>query len=1478
MLDQVESLGQSLQNTEEGQLQNNTTTTSDPATMSMVSPMQIEPPTDAANTSQTPELGQGQGHGFPELPEKEIGGKESKKSRSRKSKSSANSSDQPVAKRKKKSNDAVKESPDAAAAHIYTSQLMLDGFSAAMDGDTADVSAHLVPTDSRRAIAESDSSVQEVVTDKVEVGPSKAAMPLDDDVDKQSTSSLQMDLLLDFDSPAPVPQSSDSDPIAMETDKKELEPSSSAITPNMMDSSASPLSSSSPMQHVSSLASPVLSSPEPVLTIITGDMPPQPPTHQSPQKSSSMYPPMTAHVPISNKKIPVQSPPGKAQQNMAGLKSSSLSPGRGQHTQSAHSVHMSPPASRGLHQSLQMSPVSGRTTGHGSQHSPVRAQPGMQISTANSSPKTLPPAGNPSQHQHQLHESPNKSIFDSVKSMAATTSPSQAQISCPTSTVQTLTDDSVSHNLSLLSKMAASPTMLSPPNMVVSPTSSEPIKSADAKMYNKPAVSDNLVEDKPVSRSSSSVSMLPSNPLMTSPPQGHNQGQSRRNKHRNTHHKDSMNHLEGMHKHQQQQQQQQLPGSKIDMPPGGQKMNQAPAHGLYPKGRGPQFPVNLTTGRDAEERDMRMVNSGLPPHLSMLSQNSHLMPSRGGYPGIPGAGEPGMGAYPSPHLNYSAQSLFSNHNHQNKNLASPHQPAGQLSMMPDANASSSSSVSSHHRHAGGATSPATIQHRSNFYLSDNLSSPHSEVRSPYGALHQKDKMMSPSSDGGLSGSLFGGQNHMPPAMAMQENYNFPNFGMSSSAVTTTTPSSSVLTSSSSMSAATTATTNAFTFSLTSATTTTASSSVSGHMPAHHHPFPFFPLHPSLAQHGHPPPPPPMHRTPAAVSSSSSASSLSAPGRASMMHEVGLNRDGVAHGDHAPPGPNQHHHTPPTLTSMQPSPRLAHQRAVAPPSGQNQNLRRGNPGERMTSPASAASSSQPPPLLTVSRNVPQPRSSSSSSSSASSYHQQQQPFSAEDAGMRGRDANPQYMDRPGLTHPPREPRHSVRETKLPAPSSGGHGVGGDARVGLQPRGSGLGVAQNTTAAQRPRSGSLPRASPHVNSDVGAFFNPPGFPSPGGGIPLNSPTPLHHSAREPISALPGAPQRNPNFDGAFTTPEFTGMTTFNAPNFEPPALQVARTSASTSETNTFTTTTNQSSTAAIPSRTSTSKSSSKSGSKSKSSKSKKKASASNNNNNNNSSNNSKQMCEVDTNLSNSIFESNRSMTPFFPIGSMSPPPTARGLQGDGPTYIPGNLFPNPSRPLSNSSTVQHKATPEMNAPPFNPLFQSSRSQSSLGLNFQPPHGFPMNHMHAANHHHTSSAAMTTPHSSSVSVTPHVPNFSLSNIFQDMNNAAGVQGDALNISPIKFHHASPMLPPHQPGMDHNALQHHHHQSAAIYHNRPHPPPPVIHNAMAINSILGHQHHGFEARGMAPGMNGGMGPPFHGHAHTPSFGLPTMNFMHDH
>jgi len=217
------------------------------------------------------------------------------------------------------------------------------------------------------------------------------------------------------------------------------------------------------------------------------------------------------------------------------------------------------------------------------------------------------------------------------------------------------------------------------------------------------------------------------------------------------------------------------------------------------------------------------------------------------------------------------------------------------------------------------------------------------------------------------------------------------------------------------------------------------------------------------------------------------------------------------------------------------------------------------------------------------------------------------------------------------------------------------------------------------------------------------------------------------------------------------------------------------------------------------------------------------------------------EVDSNLSNSIFETNRSMTPFFPsMQNLSP--QSRAMQHESAHFQPGNFFglgprfPNSNTPVPKNTDI---------GPPFgNPFMPSRGSQNGpLGLNFQPGFGMNMNPLHG-NH---SNAPQLTPHTA-----PHMGNFNLNNIFSE---GASQNESSLPISPIKFGHTN------YQGMEHNAAMQHHHQ-----YNRGHP------SMMSLNSILGPNHHGFDGR-----MPTSMAGPFHGHGH-PSF-IPPLNFsMHDH
>jgi hypothetical protein len=211
----------------------------------------------------------------------------------------------------------------------------------------------------------------------------------------------------------------------------------------------------------------------------------------------------------------------------------------------------------------------------------------------------------------------------------------------------------------------------------------------------------------------------------------------------------------------------------------------------------------------------------------------------------------------------------------------------------------------------------------------------------------------------------------------------------------------------------------------------------------------------------------------------------------------------------------------------------------------------------------------------------------------------------------------------------------------------------------------------------------------------------------------------------------------------------------------------------------------------------------------------------------------------------FDPNR-MTPFLGIPPQALSPPSRNVHNDSHLFS-GNFLGQSTRPLSNSATSMNKNSDI--GGPFNSIFPPSRGQNGLGLNFQT--GFGMNSMHPS----MSNATSLTPHSGGVTVTPHMSNFSFSNIFPDTS-----QSDSpINISPIKFHGNQIM--------DSNSLQHHQGSSLFHPHNRSHHPP--LPNAMSINSILGHNHHGFDTRQMTQSMNTS-GPPFGSHGHPPTFGMP--------
>ncbi|GAB6027423.1 hypothetical protein CHUAL_001689 [Chamberlinius hualienensis] len=245
----------------------------------------------------------------------------------------------------------------------------------------------------------------------------------------------------------------------------------------------------------------------------------------------------------------------------------------------------------------------------------------------------------------------------------------------------------------------------------------------------------------------------------------------------------------------------------------------------------------------------------------------------------------------------------------------------------------------------------------------------------------------------------------------------------------------------------------------------------------------------------------------------------------------------------------------------------------------------------------------------------------------------------------------------------------------------------------------------------------------------------------------------------------------------------------------------------------------------------------------------------------------------NLSNSIFETGRSTTPYFAIPSLSPP-----RNNEGPTYIPNaNPLFNKSRVgksnsgLSTGATSNHSKTGDS----YN-LFHT-RPQTGFNLNFQAP-TFTVNHLHSSavgNDNNNTAGSVNQIGSSHINSAPppppalvsssssHVPNFNLSNIFPDINT----NNESLNISPIKFHGNSILPHPPTPGSSQSGADGHtiqHSQPGPLYHtNRSHHPPPttphpsVIHNGMTINSILSHNPHSFDGRPQMPvGINNTMTP----------------------
>ena len=495
-------------------------------------------------------------------------------------------------------------------------------------------------------------------------------------------------------------------------------------------------------------------------------------------------------------------------------------------------------------------------------------------------------------------------------------------------------------------------------------------------------------------------------------------------------------------------------------------------------------------------------------------------------------------------------------------------------------------------------------------------------------------------------------------------------------------------------------------------------------------------------------------------------------------------------------------------------------------------------------------------------------SASNLSSDSSRFSDTQRLSHSSAGGGG--AN-KPMHRPGDPSPTQPPPNQTIGTTPPNPQTPNRSVG------RSPHNMSSSSFYSSNQFQSPPSGSQSQSRNQSNANQSAG-------------PLPTPPLHHHGSRIGMDQSSTGNQGRPGYGstGSSQPPYGGGSSNFSgSTNYEPPPLHYT----SNRPPSTQSTASNQS----ITSQKSSNQSRAESRNKSSSSKTNQKSSSSSSSSRSKQSSGNKKavasagagagskLYEVDTNLSNSIFET-RSITPMgmASLGMGLSPPPARNLTAapDGPTYIPGNLF-NAPRPLSNSNTLQHKGHPADMT--FNSLFPTSATrgpQNGLGLNFQP--GFPGMNPHGT---HQSSGHMT-PHTTSVSVPPHIPNY-LGNMFSDMAPGGATQSgqaDSLNISPIKFQHSAhnPILGPPQPppGLgDPSALQHHHsHQGPpphSLYtHNRAHPAMGINPMAagMSINSLLGQHHHGFD-RGMTPST---MTPPF-GHVPTPSFGVPNF-LMPDH
>ncbi|XP_070548540.1 AF4/FMR2 family member lilli-like [Ptychodera flava] len=220
-------------------------------------------------------------------------------------------------------------------------------------------------------------------------------------------------------------------------------------------------------------------------------------------------------------------------------------------------------------------------------------------------------------------------------------------------------------------------------------------------------------------------------------------------------------------------------------------------------------------------------------------------------------------------------------------------------------------------------------------------------------------------------------------------------------------------------------------------------------------------------------------------------------------------------------------------------------------------------------------------------------------------------------------------------------------------------------------------------------------------------------------------------------------------------------------------------------------------------------------------------------------------------------------FLP--SFSPP---RHLSGpDMPTYFPP--------PLPNHILTSPPQPPKPNigrdaeiSAPFNPMFTSSRP-SGIGMNFQPNFPVFQEHQPGFNIGKTSSG-IAPPITSNVTVTPHVSNFNVSNIFPEITGAgtsSQTENIGMNISSLRLPvHGNPTI-----NLDPGVTSLHN------MGNKPPPPPPppagqpFSNSAMSINNLLGPSHGAEDRPSMRLGLNSTLSTPFH--SSTFNSGIPPLN-----